>query len=97
MIYATFERLRKRAPHLRTEQRERAFYVDPTKDLSWSRPNDVRASEAEDVIVHARNDYWQYRSPGMPGLEYDIDALTAALAAWTDKPPLPPIDWTETL
>jgi AbiV family abortive infection protein len=63
-LNAQFERLMKTAPTARHQQRLRAFYVDPSRDGdTWLRPSDLTRSEAEDILVHARNDYWQHRSP----------------------------------
>lgn len=88
-----FERLRKRAPDTRTQQREQAFYVD-SKDGTWLRPSDMPMSAAEDILVDARNDYWQHRDPGRPALASDIESLHHALSAWQDKPQLPPAEWS---
>lgn len=97
-LNAMVERLRKRAPDTRHQQRMRAFYVDPAENYdTWLRPSDMARSEAGDIIIDARNDYWQHRNPGMPGLTSDISALNAALADWHDKPPLPPVEWTNRL
>jgi AbiV family abortive infection protein len=94
-LRATFERLMKKAPTTRHQQRLRAFYVDPSKDGNiWLRPSDLARSDAADILVDARNDYWQHRHPGMPGRASDIAALNAALAAWQDKPELPPAKFT---
>jgi AbiV family abortive infection protein len=95
-LHLTFERLRKRAPDTRTRQRERAFYVD-TEDGRWLRPAEMPSHEIETIIVEARNDYWQHRDPGRPALARDIEALQAALAAWSEKPELPPMEWTTRL
>jgi AbiV family abortive infection protein len=94
-LNARFERLRKKAPTARHQQRLRAFYVDPARDgNTWLRPSDLSRSEAEDILIHARNDYWQHRRRGRPARVSDLDALDAALAAWQDKPELPPAEFT---
>ena len=93
-VDATLQRVMKRAPDSRHRLRLRAFYVDAAQDDdTWLRPGDISAAEAEDVLVDAGNDYWQHRNPGMPAPSSDIDALNAALAAWMDKPPLPPAEF----
>jgi AbiV family abortive infection protein len=91
---ARFDRLMKKAPNTRHQQRLRAFYVDPANDENaWLRPSDLTRSEAQDILIDAGKDYWQHRRPGMPGRTSDIAALDAALAAWQDKPELPPAEW----
>lgn len=91
---AIFQRLIKRAADTRHRLRLRAFYVDAAQgEASWLRPDDIRRGEAEEIVVDAGNDYWQHRTPGMPGLASDINALNEALAAWVDKPPLPPAEF----
>jgi hypothetical protein len=51
------KRLMKRAPSARTDQRERAFYVDasPQRD-NWSRPVSMPQDEAANVVDEARRD-----------------------------------------
>jgi AbiV family abortive infection protein len=94
-LNAGFKRLRKKAPTTRHQQRLRAFYVDPARDENtWLRPSDLASSEAADILIHARNDYWQHRRPGMPARASDLAALNAALEAWQDKPELPPAEFT---
>jgi len=91
---ALFQRLMKRSADTRHKLRLRAFYVDAAQgEDSWLRPADISRSEAQDIVIDAGNDYWQHRTPGMPGLKSDIDALNVALAAWVDKPPLPPAEF----
>jgi AbiV family abortive infection protein len=93
-LNARFERLMKTAPSTRHQQRLRAFYVDPATDGDiWLRPSELAISEAARILVDAGNDYWQHRHPGMPGRTSDIAALNAALAAWQDKPELPPAEF----
>lgn len=89
------ERLRRRAPSVRTEQRERAFYVDaaPQND-SWLRPIDMPRGQIANILDEARQDYWQQRGrPGIPGISADLASLDAALARWPDKPQLPPVEF----
>lgn len=90
-----FERMMKRAPSDRTEQRERAFYVDSSADRSrWLRPAEMTRGDAEQILEEARLDYWQqHRVPGIPGLDRDLQRLRTALERWNDKPELPPADW----
>jgi len=94
-LHLMIERLMKRGPSDRTDQRERAFYVDasPEKD-NWRRPIDMPRDEAAHIIDEARQDYWQQHSaPGIPALGSDLERLHAALARWNDKPQLPPADF----
>jgi AbiV family abortive infection protein len=89
-----FERLRKRAPRDRTEQRERAFYVDPNARYDgWLRPGDLAEMQARAILRDANNDFWQYRNPGMPGRTHEIKALREALAMWADKPSLVEVEF----
>ena len=78
----------------RVKRREQALYVDPIPDQwDWRRPADMELSEAETIIADARMDYWQqYSTPGQPGWVPDLERLRAALAEWTDKPPLHRVD-----
>jgi AbiV family abortive infection protein len=78
----------------RAKRREQALYVDPlAHHLEWRRPADIELVEAETIIADARMDYWQqYSSPGLPGWTQDLERLRAALAQWTEKPPLHRVD-----
>jgi hypothetical protein len=81
----------------RHNRRMRAFYVDAAADNdAWLRPTDLFSeSEAAAIVRDARNDYWQQRAaPGLPEWGPWVDGLNAALAAWADKPELPPVEFT---
>jgi hypothetical protein len=77
------------------KRREQSLYVDPLSDQwDWRRPANIERVEAETIIADARMDYWQqYSSPGLPGWAPDLERLKTALADWTDKPPLYPVDF----
>ena len=88
------DRIMKRAPRARTNQREQALYVDasPQSD-SWRRPIEMSRTEAANILDEARQDYWQQHSrPGIPAWGSDLARLDEALARWHDKPQLPPAE-----
>jgi AbiV family abortive infection protein len=100
-LAAIADRQRKRIPSNRSEDRERAFYVDARETGGWSRPVETFSEQrARDELTDAGNDYakqWEKLQPER--MRFDLDQkLADALEAWTDRPPLPvprrPWDWS---
>lgn len=90
-LTSVLQRKAKRAPDERHSTRMRALYVDlDASGTDWNRPAAISPSEATNCLLHAVNDYARVHD----NLRHELlmhsnRDLAMALAAWTDKPPLP--------
>ncbi len=82
---------RKRTPVNRHAMRMSATYVDINDNgTDWNRPAAVSKRAAENCLMDAVNDY----ALQLDKIDHERDdALDTALAAWPDKPALPPPTW----
>jgi AbiV family abortive infection protein len=96
-IQQVIQRLRKRTPSDRHEQRELALYVDLVSATEWNRPSQtITQQTARDFINDAVNDYSIQQGQNYNELEIlkHRDAeLCEALKLWADRPQMTPPEW----
>jgi AbiV family abortive infection protein len=94
------QRMKRKVPTERHEQREVALYVDPIEPLSvgrWNRPSkEISKVVAQNFILDARNDY-VVQSDRYTNREIMEPDLFNALEQWPDRPALPVVPLADAL
>jgi AbiV family abortive infection protein len=100
-LKAATDRMKKRTPTARHEQRMLGLYVEPGTDGKWNRPNlMISRSLAENFLTDAANDYaGRYRQGYITSsdsiLKHTDPDLYSALEQWRDRPALQPPEWPQ--
>ncbi len=85
------QRLQRRTPADRHNQRAAALYVDPRSEHQWNRPAEIAQLVAHQFIQAATNDYVGERDRriNIRGGDAPNAEIFDAIAKWSDRPDLP--------